>query len=274
MPIHSIQADLHLHSTASDGLLAPADVVACALERGLLAIALTDHDTVDGLPAARRAAEEEGLDFVPGIEISCDANGLEIHLLGYLIDEENAALRMRLAEAREQRVGRGRAMVERLNALNVAIRFEDVVRQARGSVVGRPHVARALVATGAVSSEDEAFRRYLRNGGPAYVPKGGLTSAEAIRVVRGAGGVAVLAHPGLYAAEELVPRLVAEGLAGIEVWHPKHGLDQERRFLETAERLGLVATGGSDFHDPASGAFPGLAGVPLATIDRLRAAAG
>ncbi len=272
--MHSIQADLHLHSTASDGMLSPARVVTLALEHGLLAVALTDHDTVDGLPEARRAAEGDGLDFVPGIEISCEAGGVEVHLLGYLIDEENAPLRKSLAESREQRAGRGRAMVARLNALNVAIRFEDVEREARGGVVGRPHVARALVASGAVASEDEAFRRYLRNGAPAYVPKEGLTSAEAIRLVRGAGGAVVLAHPGLYSGTDLVPRLVGEGLAGIEVWHPKHGIEQTRRLVETAERLGLVATGGSDFHDPASGSFPGLAGVPIATIERLRAAAG
>lgn len=274
IPMHVIQADLHLHSTASDGVLPPRKVVALASRHGLLALALTDHDTVDGISEARRAAEVDGLDFVTGIEISCDASGLEVHLLGYLINEEDPRLREMLAESRAERVGRGRAMVERLNALNIAIRYEDVEREVRGGVVGRPHVARALVATGAVATEEEAFRRYLRNGAPAYVPKEGLSSAEAIGVVRAAGGAPVLAHPGHYPGDDLIARLVREGLAGIEVWHPKHSLDQIQRFAEMAERLHLVPTGGSDFHDPASASFPGLTGVPIETIARLRSATG
>jgi predicted metal-dependent phosphoesterase TrpH len=272
--MHVIQADLHLHSISSDGTLPPAQVVALAGRRGLLGLALTDHDTLDGIPEARRAAEAAGLDFVTGIEISCDMDGRELHLLGYLVDDENATLRRTIEESKAQRLGRGRDMVERLNALNVAIRFEDVVREARGGVVGRPHVARALVAAGSVASEEEAFRRFLRDGGPAHVPKVGLSSAEAIRVVRGAGGVAVLAHPGLYPVDELIGRLMSEGLAGIEVWHTKHSPEQSRRFGEMAARLGLVPTGGSDFHSQESGVSPGVAGVPLETIAQLREAAG
>lgn len=273
--MRAIDADLHLHSTASDGTLPPAQVVALAAKRGLRALALTDHDTLDGLVEARRAAEAADLDFIDGVEMSCDVDGADIHVLAYFVDERNADFAGMLAGAKERRIARGRDMVTKLNALGVAITYDAVAREAAKGAVGRPHVARALVAAKAVGSVDEAFYRYLRLGAAAYVPKVSLSSRDVIDLTRRAGGAAVLAHPGLYRGEGLIQRLASEGIAGLEVWHSKHSDEQMRRFEELARELRLVPTGGSDFHDPAAGdILPGTEGVPLATIDRLRAATG
>lgn len=256
-------------------MLAPDAVVALAGKRGLKGLALTDHDTIDGLATARRAAEAVGLDFVEGVELSCDVDGADVHILAYLFDDRDARFAEMLADSKARRIERGREMVARLNALGVSVTFAAVEREAGRGAVGRPHVARALVAANAVSSVEEAFYRYLRVGAPAYVPKVSLSSADAIALVRRAKGAAVLAHPGLYRTDGLVSRLANEGLAGIETWHPKHSRDQMRRFEEMADRMGLVPTGGSDYHGATGGdVVPGSEGGPLETIDRLRAATG
>lgn len=272
--MRAIDADLHLHSTASDGTLAPAALVALASERGLRAIALTDHDTLDGLAEARRAADTVGLEFVGGVELSCELDGGEVHLLGYFVDEGHEELARELALSKERRVERGRAIVAKLNRLGVPLSYEAVALEAGAGAVGRPHVARALVSSRAVGSIDEAFLRFLRRGAPAYVAKVTLSTAGAIALVRRAGGVPVLAHPGLYRERDVIQRLAAEGIAGLEVWHPKHSREQARRFEALAARIGLVPTGGSDFHDLAAGdSGPGAEGVPLDAVERLRAAA-
>jgi predicted metal-dependent phosphoesterase TrpH len=271
--MRSIQVDLHLHSTSSDGTLSPADVVALVHKRGLQGLALTDHDTIDGSPEARRAAEAVGLDFVEGCEFSCDVEGADVHLLAYLFDDRHEELTRALTASKERRIERGREMVRRLNGLGVEIEFAEVVREATGGAVGRPHVARALVASHAVGSVEEAFARYLKQGAAAYVPKVSLTSADAIALVRRAGGVAVLAHPGLYRGDGMIERLAAQGLGGVEVWHPKHTRDQVRRFEDAAMALGLVPTGGSDFHGhPGGDVVPGTEGVSIEMLERLRAA--
>ncbi len=271
--MRSIQIDLHLHSTSSDGTLSPAAVVALVCKRGLQGLALTDHDTVDGLSEARRAAESAGIDFVEGCEVSCDVDGADVHLLAYLFDERHEDFAGALTQSKARRVERGRAIVEKLNGLGVAIDYSDVAREAGNGAVGRPHVARALVARRSVGSVEEAFARYLKDGSPAYVPKVSRTSAEVIALVRRAGGVVVLAHPGLYRFEGMIEKLAAEGLRGLEVWHPKHTQEQARRFEDAANSLGLVPTGGSDFHGhPGGDVVPGSEGVPIETVERLRAA--
>jgi predicted metal-dependent phosphoesterase TrpH len=272
----SAPADLHLHSTCSDGTLAPRALVALAREVGLRAIALTDHDTLDGLAEARGAADAAGIEFVSGVELTCDLDGRNIHLLGYLFDEGDRALAACLADTRRRREARGREMVERLAALGVHVPFDAVQREAGTSPVGRPHVARALVATGAVGSIDEVFRRFLADDGPAFVRADVVSSADAIAMIRAAGGAAVMAHPALYRGRrdfEMVERLAEQGMTGVEVWHPKHRAEETARLVALAARLGLIATGGSDFHGPPGrDVSPGAAGVALDVVAELTAA--
>jgi predicted metal-dependent phosphoesterase TrpH len=272
-----VEADLHLHSLCSDGALPPEEVVSLARGRGLRAVALTDHDTIDGVARARAAAQACGMELVTGIEMTCRSRGRDVHILGYGFDVGSPALAANLARFRERRDERAREMVVKLNALGSTIAFEEVKRIAGAAPVGRPHVARALVASGTVRSIDEAFRKFLSDFGPAFVPASTLGSDEAIALIRAAGGVAVCAHPCLYrgsSAEALVEALASEGLGGIEVWHPKHGVEESRRLSELARRLGLLETGGSDFHGGANGGVaPGDAGVSLEVVERLRAAA-
>lgn len=272
-----VEADLHLHSICSDGALSPEALVSLAHSRGLRALALTDHDTIDGVARARVAAQACGLELVTGIEMTCRSRGRDVHVLGYGFDEGSAALAASLARSRDRRDERAREMVAKLNALGLAIAFDDVKRLAGTAPVGRPHVARALVASGAVRSIDEAFRKFLSDFGPAFVPASTLGSDEAIALIRATGGVAVCAHPSLYrgwSAEGLVEALAAEGLGGVEVWHPKHGVEESRRLSELARRFGLLETGGSDFHGGGNGGvLPGDAGVSLEVVERLRAAA-
>ena len=218
-------------------------------------------------------AEAAGLDFVEGCELSCDVNGADVHMLAYFFDERDEAFASALTSSKVRRIERGRAIVDKLKRLGVAIEFSEVAREAGRGAVGRPHVARALVAGRCVGSVEEAFVRYLKRGAPAYVAKVSPSSAEMIALVRRAGGVAVLAHPGLYRTDGLVEKLASEGLRGIEVWHPKHSSDQVKRFEEIANAFGLVPTGGSDFHGhPGGDVVPGAEGVSIEALERLRAA--
>lgn len=269
--------DLHIHSTASDGSDAPDAIAALARDAGLAAFALTDHDTTAGIPAAADAAEALGLAFVPGIELSADpahehlgrANERgTLHILGYFIRHDDPALaetRRWLREARRQRNPR---MVQRLNDLGVRIDYDEVERLAGGQIVGRPHIAQALLDKGYVKSIHEAFTRYLGEDGAAHVPKARLAPAEAIEAIHHAGGLAVLAHPvQLRLADSadlaaVVAKLAALGLDGIETRHSDHTLADTRLFEQLAERHGLVATGGSDYHGPAHSARLGRPRVP------------
>ena len=263
--------DLHAHTTASDGTLTPAQLVAHAREIGLRALAITDHDTTRGIPEAVAAAGGTGLEVVPGVEISTAFDGTEIHLLGYYVDPASAELESRLARRREDRETRAREIVGRLHALGVAVGVEDVLREAGDGAVGRPHVAAALVKGGWVRDRQEAFDRYLADGRPAAVPKPEFPLADAIALLRQMGAVPVLAHPGLLKRSDLLPRLPALGLAGIEVHYPKHTPEQTRELLAFAEAHGLLATGGSDFHSPLVPQPLGGQRVPYAVLEGLRA---
>ena len=246
-------ADLHFHSTCSDGVETPARLVARAVAAGLSVAALTDHDAVHGIAAFRAAAAGTGLVAAGGAELSVDEDGEDVHLLGLFVDPDDSAFGARLARFREVRDRRGEAMVAKLAGLGVVLDLAALRAEAGDAALGRPHVARALVANGIVPDVEQAFRRYLGEGAPAFVPKAKWGLAEAIGAVRAAGGLAVLAHPVWYAD---VPRLlrtgIEAGLDGIEVFHPDHD-GREEGLLAEATRLGLLVSGGSDFHSESEG---------------------
>ncbi len=272
-----MRVDLHVHTNASDGLLAPGDLVRAVRAAQVEVFSVTDHDTVDALDEARRAAEAAGLTLVNGVELSAYWRAVEFHILGYFLDPAHAALRAFLDTTREARRTRLHAMLNRLHAMGMQIPPEEVLARARNGNVGRPHLARALVERGFVGSADEAFDRYLGTDRPAYVPRPDVSVGDAIRVIREAGGIASLAHPGLHDRDEAIPDLRAAGLAAIEVYHPKHAFGRARRYRRLAQEHGLLVTGGSDFHGINEGdhaSVPGLPCLPEADYERLLAAAG
>jgi hypothetical protein len=262
-------ADLHLHSLHSDGEWAPAELVEAAFRAGLAAVALTDHDTVGGLPEMQAEGAASGIEVVTGVEISTWLEG-DLHLLGYGFDPADAALARTLAWAREGRLERARRMTGRLAELGVPVGWELVLAEAGGSAIGRPHVARALVAAGHAASTREAFDRWLGDGKPACIEKVRLPPEEAISLLHRAGGVAVAAHPAVAGVGERLDALVAAGLDGVEVVHTLHGADEVREFGRYADERGLVKTGGSDFHGPRGGATVGAASIPDGWMDALR----
>jgi hypothetical protein len=244
--------DLHTHSTASDGARTPRDVVIAARAAGLAAFALTDHDTIAGLPDARAAGAELGIRVVTGVELSAVEGPLETHILGLHLSDMSE-LERRLVLLREMRVNRAVRIVERLNALGVQVTFDAVLQQAAGGAVGRPHIARAIIAGGWVGDLREAFDRYLGNGKAAFVPKDHLAIAEAIGLIHRAGGVAVLAHPGQLGTRERIAPLVSLGLDGLEVLHPSHSWEDSQRLDAFATEFDLVRSGGSDWHGAPDG---------------------
>jgi predicted metal-dependent phosphoesterase TrpH len=259
--------DLQVHSTASDGALPPAEVVASAHHAGLVAFALTDHDTLAGLAEARAAAAPLGLRIVAGVELSADHDGREVHVLGLHIRDE-AGLEARLATFREARVRRAEQIVARLVALGIPVTMDDVRAQWHGGALGRPHIARALVARGVVPDWRAAFHTYLGNGRPGHVPKPVLAVRDAIALIHDAGGLAIWAHPAREGTAANVRGLAALGLDGIEVKHPSHSPDDVTRLEGLADAHGLLRSGGSDWHGLFEG--PRVIGnqqVPLAWLE-------
>lgn len=257
--------DLHTHTTASDGTLSPAALVRLAAQEGLNALAVTDHDTLDGLAAAREAGDSVGVRVITGIELAAlpPWSDREVHLLGYFVDPDEPRLAALLARMLRGRLARGAQIVERLAEQGVHIAVEDVLAAAQGDVMGRPHVADVLVARGVVADRAEAFDRFLAYGRPAYVPRDLASLAEALETLRGAGAVPVLAHPGYLplGTDELagkLPRLAAWGLAGLECDYPSHDAGLAARLRRIAAAHHLVATAGSDYHGPG-----GKSGVQL-----------
>jgi predicted metal-dependent phosphoesterase TrpH len=246
--------DLHTHSTASDGTESPALVVASAIRAGLGTIALTDHDTAHGWDEAADAAQQHGLALVRGIEISCSRYGRSVHLLGYLVDPTHPGLAAEIGHAREARVSRLRRMVERMAADGIPVTYAEVVAQVPpGATEGRPHIADALVANGAVSNRDEAFRRWLGNDSPYYVRHYAPDPVDAVRLVVEAGGVAVHAHPfgrgrGAGVGDDVIEEMVAAGLGGLEVDHRDHDAAARAHGHVLADRFALLVTGSSDYH--------------------------
>lgn len=270
--------DLHVHTTASDGLHSPEEVVRMAQEAGLAAVAITDHDTTEGIPTALAEGERIGMTVIPGIEISSIAGGQDIHVLGYYMNIADDELQERLRDLRAVRDRRNEMMAAKLNELGIpldlaAVYDQHAERLQAGQTVGRPHLAEWLLAHGYVGSVKEAFDRYLGKEGAAYVNPPRIHPLEAIAIIRRAGGVAVLAHPGLYDQDELIAELVAGGLAGIETRHSDHSPETEAHYDRLAAAYGLFATGGSDFHGSRGGeSFHGPVGnrrVAMTVVDQL-----
>jgi predicted metal-dependent phosphoesterase TrpH len=245
--------DLHTHSDESDGTFTPSEVVRRAAELGLDVVALTDHDTTAGLEEAGEAAREVGVELVPGVEFSAEYQATSIHVLCYWMDASNEELQTELQRLRDDRFRRGEMMIEKLQALGFDISFERVVEIAGGGNIVRPHVAQAMVEAGIVADEAEAFDRYIADGGPAHVPKHALDPLDAVDLIGRAGGVCVLAHPGMWGdqtsvPDDLIAAMAERGMVGLEVDHTDHTPEQRAVYRAMAERLGLVATGGSDCH--------------------------
>ncbi len=246
--------DLHTHSTASDGSFTPREVVRLAREGGLRAMALTDHDTIDGLAEAMAAGEEFGVEVIPGVEISAYFPGGNMHILGLFIEYTDGLLGQRLAVLKQARADRNPQIVAKLNSLGIPITMEQVERLSGGGQVGRPHIARALLEGGYIRSFPEAFDKFLGNRGPAYVEKFRFPPKEAIAMIREAGGIPALSHPftlelgSAFALKNLLMELKDLGLAGIEVFYSDHTQEQVALYLKLAQELGLLITGGSDFH--------------------------
>lgn len=267
--------ELHCHSTASDGTYSPTQVVEMAAARRVRVLALTDHDTTDGVLEAAGAAGAHGLTLIPGVELTCSVERGEVHLLGYFVSVSNADFQAQLARFRGGRDARGQAIVAKLNALGIPVRWDRVKALAGVGAVGRPHVARALIEVGAATSVDEAFDRYLGRGRPAHVERQRLTPVEAVQLVRAAGGVPVLAHPlSVLNLEATLAEMVPAGLLGIEAYYGAYKPAERGALADIAAFHNLLTTVGSDFHgDVHGGAVIGGTDGPYDVLDRLVAAA-
>lgn len=269
-----LRVDLHTHSTASDGEHAPAELVRLALERNLDVIALTDHDTCDGIAAAIAAARDTSLTVIPGVELSCDVPQGEVHVLGYFIDWQDAHLQSMLVKFRDGRFGRAEKMTKKLAALGVPISFERVREIAGDASIGRPHVAQALLEAGHVANVTEAFDKYIGRTGPAYVERFRLTPEDAVTLILQARGVPVLAHP--REVTNWVEPMVKCGLLGLEVHYGMYDDNTRSELARIARQFGLIATGGSDFHGLNKMAHMSALGevtVPPQVVDKLKSKA-
>ncbi|WNR46564.1 PHP domain-containing protein [Paenibacillus roseipurpureus] len=270
-----LQADLHTHTTASDGTQSPRANVQMAVDAGLGAIAITDHDTISGVAEALAAGAELGIVVVPGVEISTVAGGQDIHVLGYYVDISDETFLGRLASLRDTRDTRNEMIVAKLQELGMEITMEDVHKEVanvkrKGDTVGRPHIAAVLLNKGYVSSITEAFDRYLATGAAAYANPPRIEPATAIAWIHEAGGSAVLAHPGIYQNDALVEAITLQGLDGIEVYHADHSPEEEEKYRLLAESKGLLMTAGSDFHGEREGVtFHGAIGSKRIGMDVL-----
>lgn len=258
--------DLHLHTTASDGRLTPSALVARAAGLGLTVISVTDHDTTAGIPEAQAAADRHGLRLVPGIEITAVEAARDIHVLGYFIDPQFAPFVDFLRAQRADRLRRLNVMAGRLKDLGYAVEIGPLVADAArrsGRTIGRPQLADALVAAGYMANRREAFDVLLGEGRPGFVPRSGATVGEVAAIVRAAGGIASLAHPGLMRLDDAIPGFVAGGLPAIEVWHSDHDATATARYQAIAEQLGIGMSGGSDYHADSSHHSAGLGTITL-----------
>ncbi len=270
-----MKADLHLHTTASDGRYSPEDLVGKAAGTGLEVVAITDHDSVDGVAPALKAAQSfPSLKVIPGVEIGTDVPDGEVHVLGYFINYVDAGLVAKLADLRDSRKTRARKMIAKLANLGVSIEWERVQEIAGSGSVGRPHVAQAIMEKGYVQSIKEAFIKYIGRDGPAYAEREKMTPQQVVELVVSVGGLAVLAHPAdIEDIEEVIPRLQRVGLAGIEVYYNAYGNSTVQHLASLARNHRLIATGGSDFHGLEHITETPMGGVdiPQECIDRLLA---
>jgi predicted metal-dependent phosphoesterase TrpH len=240
--------DLHLHTTFSDGTYSPEELAAEARRFALVAVALTDHDTVEGCPRMKAACDSAQIEFIPATEITAEINGIELHMLGYFLDVENPVLLRQMNDFQKGRQERIREIVARLRKLQVPLEEADVFRLANCKSPGRPHVARALIQRKVCATLDEAFERFLKKNRPGWVPKEKVSASEALALIHEAGGLAVVAHPGLARTEEALPALLESGIDGIECFHTKHSPAASEYYVSVAEEHNLLITGGSDCH--------------------------
>lgn len=263
--------DLHVHSTFSDGLLGPGQVVELAFQKKIMAIAITDHDEIAGYKAAYEAGKSLGIEVLSGIEISTLDQGMDIHVLGYCLDPHNSEIQDYIQAFKKKRVERAVQIVNRLGEMGIRISFELVKMKANSGSIGRPHIADVLVEEGFVFSFQEAFQKYLADDKPAYVPKAKIESQDAIRMIHNAGGLAFIAHPAIGVSDELIERFVNFGLDGIETLHPKHTPKDIQHYQELCRQYCLLESGGSDCHGARQGeAMLGCMKVPYSFLLALK----
>jgi predicted metal-dependent phosphoesterase TrpH len=275
--------DLHLHTTASDGVMSPSQIVGYAKYKGLQAIAITDHDTIEGLEQGLSEGKKIGFEVIPGIEISAEHSPGSMHLLGFFLDIFHPLLNERLRYLQKARAERNPKIIEKLNRLGIEITYEEVLKASGGGQVGRPHFAQVLLEKSYVRSYQEAFERFLKKGAQAYVDKFRFSAKEAIHFIKEASGIAVLAHPNTLHMkqysdlEKLVLQLIEDGLKGIEVYYPEHSVLEVAQYKNLAERYGLIMTGGTDYHGIEKGELDigvgrGDMKLPYDLVEKLKAA--
>lgn len=267
------RVDLHTHTIASDGLLSPSRLIEYAYLKGLQAVAITDHDTTDGIDEGISAGKRYKVDVIPGIELNSQIDNQEIHILGYYIDKNSQQLQDVLSKMRDSRKIRTEKMVDKLVELyGFPISFDDILNQVQGETIGRPHIARMLVSKGLINNEKEAFEKYIGTDCPAYIGRYRITPTEAIELIKNAGGVSVLAHPGLLPDPGLMEKVLNLGIQGIEAYHSKHTQEQADYYSTVANSHGLVITGGSDCHGELFNGLPiiGDVFVDIEIVDELR----
>jgi predicted metal-dependent phosphoesterase TrpH len=265
-------ADLHLHTNFSDGTFSPEELVGHGARLGFAAMALTDHDSVEGCARMTAACASADIEFIPGTELTAEHNDTELHLLGYFLDTQNEKLLTEIAKFQVVRQNRIHEMVACINKLGVPLQVETVFALANCKSPGRPHVARALVKAGLVANLDEAFERFLKKNRPAWVPKAKMSALEGIELVHQAGGLVIMAHPGLNRTDEIIPALVDAGLDGIECFHTKHSTAMSERYLVIADQYHLLVTGGSDCHGFSKGKpLIGTVKLPYEHVEKMKA---
>ena len=265
-------ADLHIHTTCSDSTLSPEDVVLQAHAAGLMCVAITDHDTLEGVEPARKAAHEYALEVISAVELSSEIQGKDVHVLGYFVDDANVSFRSQLKRMQDVRRERLQGMVEKFNTLGKGhLTWEDVLPFAQGSSVGRPHLAMAMRQKGIVTTIAEAFEKYIGEDGPAYVKRFNISPFEAIDLIKKVGGVSVLAHPMVTNKDELIPSFAEAGLKGIEVYYPNYSESTVRHYEGIAQKHNLAVTGGSDAHGKAKpNTYVGKIKIPYELVEKLK----
>ncbi len=263
--------DLHMHTNKSDGIVTPSTLLEIVRRENVAAFSVTDHDTLGGYFQIIEMLKPNDPELITGVELSCSIGDDDVHMLGYFFDPEDDALIDALAEFQDRRSRRGEKMVDRLNELGIDLTYDDVESVAAGAVIGRPHIAQALVDHGAVDSFDAAFNKYVATGKPAYVPKQNFTPAEAISLIHNAGGLAILAHPGIGNVGRHIEDLVRLGLDGVEIYHPAHSDSDTSRYRYEASRFNLLVSGGSDFHGRGDRhSMVGSQKVPLEVLEKMK----
>jgi predicted metal-dependent phosphoesterase TrpH len=263
--------DLHIHSIFSDGTCTVGELIETAFQKGLKAIAITDHDCFDGYPLAAELASGLGMEVIPAVEMSSEVDGTDIHILGYYVDTHNPKLIEKLSIMKEARFTRAKKIVQNLNRQGIDLRFETVTNIAGGAAIGRPHIAAAMLKEELIYSFRDAFEKYIGYDSPAYVEKETMPPREVFELIMEAGGVPILAHPGVTKVDERISSFIKIGLMGVEVYHSEHSKAQQRFYLQFCKRNGLIFTGGSDFHSGLqTKAEIGVPHVPYRIVEMLQ----